>query len=295
MPGGRMPARRLSLAVFLMGLALFFGNDLLAWFRFGFSSSLYSYTLLIPFITLYLLQDKELRCSGGHPRAWGRRGLVSAGVLFAVFALPGFGRSDPSGELNRIRLALMIVALAGGLALYWGVSGWRVRMFPVLFLFVMIPLSPETESVFNELLQRASGWLAYHLIRFTGTPVVKDGPFLILPDLFLEVAEECSGIRSTLVLLITSALMAYLFLRRAATRTAFVLAVLPLGILRNAFRILVISWLTLYVDAGVIHGPLHRRGGPLFFGLSLAILLGWGLFLRRWDKRSELETKRSGK
>ena len=290
---GPRPAGGLPFALFLAGWAFLFGCDLLIWFRFGLESSLYSYTLLIPCISLYLLRDKRLRQIRAQAPAWGGHGLIVAGTVCAALALGGWGRWDAGGDLNRFRLVVMVVALVGGLVLWWGFKGWRARMFPALFLFFMIPLPPGWEHALSMLLQRASGWLAYYLIRGTGTPIVREGPFLILPDLLLEVAEECSGIRSTLVLVITSALAAYLFLQRFPIRAAFVAVVLPLGIFRNAFRILVISLLTIYVDPEVIRGPLHRRGGPLFFGLSLLVLMAWGLFLRRWERRSAKDNDRS--
>jgi len=54
--------------------------------------------------------------------------------------------------------------------------------------------------------------------------------------------------------------------------------VIPLGILRNGFRILVIGMLCVFVGPHMIDSPIHHRGGPLFFALSLVplfILLWW--------------------
>jgi exosortase/archaeosortase family protein len=62
------------------------------------------------------------------------------------------------------------------------------------------------------------------------------------------------------------------------------LFVIPLGILRNAFRILTISLLTIHWDPGVIHGPLHHRGGPVFFAISLIPFFGV-LWVLKWAER----------
>src|SRR5207244_4861510 len=98
------------------------------------------------------------------------------------------------------------------------------------------------------------------------------------------IAPECSGIRSSWMLFITSLLAAHLFLKKPWRRSVLVAAVIPLGILRNGFRILVIGLLCVHVGPEMIHSALHRRGGPLFFALSLVplFLLLW------WLRRSEV-------
>ena len=90
-----------------------------------------------------------------------------------------------------------------------------------------------------------------------------------LPNITIEVAQECSGIRSSWVLLMTSILAANLFLKTSWRRFALVAFVIPLAILRNGFRILVIGLLCVNIGPQMIHSVIHRRGGPLFFALSL--------------------------
>jgi len=113
-----------------------------------------------------------------------------------------------------------------------------------------------------------------------------------MPGIVLEVAQECSGIRSSWVLFITSLLASYLFLQSAWRRTFLVLFVLPLGVIRNAFRILVIALLCVHIGPEMINSAVHRRGGPLFFALSLIplfILMWW---LRRGDRGHNLNRHR---
>jgi exosortase/archaeosortase family protein len=104
-----------------------------------------------------------------------------------------------------------------------------------------------------------------------------------LPNIVIEVAQECSGIRSSWVLLITSLLAADLFLKSTWRRALLVCFVIPLAIVRNGFRIAVIGLLCFHFGPQMIHSIIHRRGGPLFFALSLIplfILLWW---LRRGE------------
>ena len=84
-------------------------------------------------------------------------------------------------------------------------------------------------------------------------------------------------------LFITSLLAGHLFLRSPWKKTALALAVVPLAILRNGFRIFTIGMLCVHVDPAMIKSPVHTRGGPLFFVLSLAPFF---LFLW-WLRKSE--------
>ncbi len=106
-----------------------------------------------------------------------------------------------------------------------------------------------------------------------------------LPGVVLEVAQECSGIRSSWVLFITSLLASHLFLRGPWRRIVLVAFVIPLGIVRNGFRILVIGLMCVYIGPHMIDSVIHRHGGPLFFVLSLGplfLLLWW---LRRGEEQ----------
>lgn len=63
----------------------------------------------------------------------------------------------------------------------------------------------------------------------------------------MEVAPQCSGIRSSLVLFITSLIGGYLFLRSPWRRFALAAFVLPLALLRNGFRVFVLGQLCVQV------------------------------------------------
>jgi exosortase len=133
----------------------------------------------------------------------------------------------------------------------------------------------------------ASAEVANLLFHLSGTPFIRDGAVFQLPNITIEVAQECSGIRSSLVLLMTSILAANLFLKTSWRRAVLVAFVIPLGILRNGFRILVIGLLCANVGPEMIHSPIHTRGGPLFFVLSLIpfLLVLW------WLNRGEARTR----
>jgi exosortase len=134
-------------------------------------------------------------------------------------------------------------------------------------------------------LQTGSADLAYLFLSASGMPVVRDGFVFYLPSLTIEVAKECSGIRSSLSLLVTGALAAYFFLRTPGARSLLVLTLVPIAIIKNAVRIFVLTALGVYVDPRIIASDLHRKGGFLFFLLALVLVGVVIVLLKRYEKK----------
>jgi exosortase C (VPDSG-CTERM-specific) len=133
----------------------------------------------------------------------------------------------------------------------------------------MVPLPASSTSGVENFLQHGSALVADGLFKLFGMPVFYHDLIFQLPGISLRVAPECSGIHSSLALLITSMLAGYFFLRQPWQRVVLALAVIPLGLLRNGFRVFVIGELCVQISPDMINSYIHRHGGPLFFVLSL--------------------------
>jgi exosortase/archaeosortase family protein len=103
----------------------------------------------------------------------------------------------------------------------------------------------------------------------------------------IEVAKECSGIRSSLSLIITALLAGHFFLRTGWSRALLVLAIVPITILKNGFRIAMLSILGVYVDERILGSDLHRKGGILFFIMALVLVWGVIALLRKSEGKPE--------
>jgi exosortase len=116
-----------------------------------------------------------------------------------------------------------------------------------------------------------------------GVPVTQDGILLSIPGLDIEVARECSSIRSSLMLVITTMVLGHLFLGSWWRKGLLILAAVPLAVLKNGFRIFTIAELGTRVDPGFFDGNLHHRGGIIFFAISLAVMGALLWVLRRTE------------
>ncbi len=254
--------------------------------RFSLQEEHYSHIILIPLIGASLLVLERKKIFFHVETRWrAGLGLLAAGAL--VYSL-GQRYSAAASENDQLSIATfaVVVIWVGGFVLCYGLRAFRAGLFPVLFLFLMVPIPDFFLNHAIVWLQRGSAEVSSALFELVGVPVFRTGFTFALPGVTIEVAEECSGIRSSLALLIMSLLAGHLFLRSARTKAGLIMATLPLLMVKNGIRIVTLSLLSIYADPGFLTGSLHSRGGILFFLLALLLLVP----LLRVLQRSEMTT-----
>jgi exosortase C (VPDSG-CTERM-specific) len=275
-------------ACFVVVLLGAFAQPLFVLLNYAARSDLYSYILLIPFVSAYLiyLRRDELPKNYVIDLPFAIAFLVT-GVATLAFTCWYFAGRAPAGNARIILLTLLFLCcLAAGGFFFLGRDWMRAAAFPLAYLIFMVPMPDAMADALETASKYASAEVANVLFHLSGTPFVRAGAVFQLPNITIEVAQECSGIRSSWVLLMTSILASNLFLKTPWRRFALVAFVIPLAILRNGLRILVIGLLCVNVGPQMIHSIIHRRGGPVFFVLSLIPLL----LLLWWLRRGEIRT-----
>lgn len=266
-----------------LAVTLLFASVLIDLAQFALGGTMFSHVILIPFIAAYLASLRwKTAVAQSAPSV---RVAVIPLVLGVAFL--GGGRAAAASSEERLcfwTAAFVLFIIAAALRFL----GWptvRQLAFPFAFLFFMVPLPPVIMDGFEIFFQHASALAATVMMKISGLPAIRDGLFFFLPGFAIEVAQECSGIRSTLVLFITSLVAGYLLLRRHRDRAILTVAIVPLAILRNGFRIFSLAWLSVEVNPDIIDSALHHRGGPIFFALSLIPLFLLLLLLRKLEKK----------
>ena len=273
--------RLLCFAGLTLVLVLGFAGPLSSLAAYAYATELHSHILLVPFVSVYLLQlrRKELSSERSSSPAFAAPLLLVAAVLLLI-PQPADWRDALS-----LRIVSFVVFVAGICFLCFGKAWVKSAAFPLAFLVFLVPVPGPLLAAAENVLTAGSVAAAESFFKLAGTPVYRDGQTLQLPGLVLEVARECSGIRSTLVLFITSLVATQLILKSPWRRALLVAAIIPLGIFRNGFRILVIGLLCVQRGPQMIDSVIHRKGGPLFFAISLIplFLLAW--WLRRGESK----------
>ncbi|OPY66808.1 MAG: Transmembrane exosortase (Exosortase_EpsH) [Syntrophorhabdus sp. PtaU1.Bin050] len=245
-----------------------------------------SYILLIPFTSAWLIYIKRQAIFGGV--RWAPVPGITLSLLGSVGYFLGSHLLHASRQNDFVSLMMLCILLfwIGGYVLCFGTAAFRKALFPLLFLSFMIPLPGLLMTRIVSILQIGSTWMTFVLFKVVGIPFELKGFVFHCRNLNIEVAETCSGIRSSLTLLIAGILVSHLFLKTYLRRLVLVFAVFPLAFLKNGIRILTLSAFALYVDREFLPlHYLHRYGGIIFF--LLALLLLW--IILRTLRKSEFK------
>ncbi len=268
--------------LFLSGVVLtllFFWSDGGELLSLAWNDSRYTHIALVPVVSVFLIlfeRDRIFRRVEYSPRL----GLALAGLAAVIYAAAKIW-SEPLGYYNTLTLiaAALLLVWVAAFVLFFGARCAQAAQFSLALLLLAIPIHPNIVEVAEVFLQKGSADVTYLIFRATSVPVFREGLVFSLPGVTIEVAEECSGIRSGISLLITALVIGHLYLRTGWGQVCCVLLTIPIAIVKNAARIAILATLGAYVSKDYLHGNLHHHGGPLFSILSLAMLLAsvWAL------------------
>ncbi|MBZ5657837.1 MAG: exosortase [Acidobacteriia bacterium] len=268
--------------VFLCGLSIVvWWHALVITLRLALDNEAYTHILLIVPLSLALIY-LQLRT---HPQTFESSSsagslLLAAALMIAGFASWGAPRIAADLRLSIGMFALVVWWIASVVACF-GTRALRSFLLPLCFLFWMVPIPAAGLNWIIPFLQNESAVAARVLFRIAGVPVTQDGTLLDIPGLSIEVARECSSIRSSLVLIVMTMFLARLFLRSWWRKGIVIAAAIPLSVAKNGLRIFVIAELGTRVDPGYLDGNLHHHGGIVFLAIAVVIVSVFIWILRR--------------
>jgi exosortase len=261
----------------------FFWGPCVALGRFSLVNDSASHVVLIPFISTWLIyiERKQIfrRVSFDYSLS---------GVLFIISVVAYiWTQRSPASSAEVYMLAGYALALVflwiSGFVLFFGRGALKNGRFPLLFLFLTIPLPDALLNHSIYFLQKGSADIAEIIFDLLRVPVLREGFIFHLTHANIEVARECSGIRSSLALLILGLVVAHLLLRTVWKQVVFVIAGLLIMVVKNGVRIATLTILAEYVDPSFLYGRLHHQGGVVFFLLSLLLLVPLLWLLQRGE------------
>ncbi len=259
--------------------------------RFALYERFYAHMMLVPFVSAYFLFLKRRHVGLQNDFSF-KAGTVLCLIgilLFWVEEKNGLGLSQ-SSHLSLAVLSALIFWV-GGFVLLYGAKAFKTAAFPLLLLLFMVPIPGKALETIVYLLTCGSAEAAHGFFKLTGVSVLREGFTFHLPGLTIEVAEQCSGINSSIALFVASIVAGQLFLQTGWKKVVFVLSIFPITILKNGMRIVTLSLLGAYVDPRILSSDLHRKGGIPFFIVALAMLAPILWYLRRSEKGQGRRTK----
>jgi len=267
-----------------LGLAVCFFQPLHELIKLSLRDDLYSHVPLIPLVSFYLIWSKrrELPEPSLPNRTFaGALAVLGLATLMVSVAATQGTVDRTTEDMLFLRILAFLFFLVGTAAWTLGKKTLGALAFPFALLIFILPFPTIVRNGLETFLQYGSAAVAHSLFKLSDTSVFYHDLIFRLPGINLQVAPECSGIRSSLALFITSVVAGHFFLRSRWKCALLSLAVIPLALLRNGFRIFTIGELCVHISPDMINSYIHRQGGPVFFALSLIpfFLLLW-LLLR---------------
>lgn len=216
-------------------------------------------------------QRPPLRAGKPVPSLLALAGLLA---LFTVARITG---------ILEIEAFAMYGAIVAGLYFIFGGALIRAIWLPLVYLaFTLPPPDTVVVAVTQPIKIAISSWAVSALHAF-GLPIASSGVTIQIGQYELLVAAACAGLNSIVTL--TALCLFYVYLRHRSDPFAFLviaLAAIPIAVLSNFIRVLVLVLVTYYMGDAAAQGFLHDFAGLLMFGIALFAVFGIDMIATRF-------------
>lgn len=198
----------------------------------------------------------------------------------------------PAWFLSRITAAIQIEGfLTYGLVLTAayariGAAALRRMLFPLFYFAFIFPVPSTVVDTLTLPMKIGISRFSVWLLALLGYPVGGQGVMLQIGQYQLLVAAACAGLNSIVSLGALSLL--YIHLRygdRLGYAFGFAALIIPIALLANFVRVLILLLLTYHFGEHAAQGYMHTFAGLVMFTVALVALGGVDLLLRRLDSR----------
>jgi exosortase len=281
-------SRWLLFGSWILLCSLLFLKPLISLVRLSLTQDDMSHLIVIPFVVACLLFVER------HPILRSTRSDIALGSLFVVLALGIVATTKmhegslPSDLQLSVNILALLVLCIAGFTLFFGRTATRAACFPLLYLFLMVPPPDFLLYRVIYLLEAGSADITGALFDLLRVPALREGFIFHLPQVSIAVEKECSGIRSSMALLILALPVVHFGFKRLWKKVAFLGCAMLVMIVKNGIRIVTLTLLAMYVDPSFLFGKLHHRGGIVFFLLGLLLLVPIYLALQVGESPSRL-------
>jgi len=238
----------------------------------------FSHGFLVPPFSAWLIRERRAEL-----RAFASRGSLLPGIFLVLIGVAMLVVGKACGEYFTMRSSLVFVT--GGI--FWivfGGEGFRLCLFPLAFLFFMVPIPYILYDAIAFPLKMLASWFGEHSLTLVGVPVFREGNIIVLPNLQLEVADACSGIRSLVSLMALATVVAYLFGLGILLGMVLLIFCFPVSVGTNSLRIFMTGIISNGYGSEYAKGFFHDISGWLVSLLGMASMVVLGLILRKFKK-----------
>jgi exosortase D (VPLPA-CTERM-specific) len=247
-------------------LGVYFYPALARLYSIWMSSDEYSFGIMIPFISAFMLWQRRDRLALiRFEPTWAGVAVLLLGLVLGTIA-------QLAGSAT-ISLYSFLLALAGLALAFLGRRGFMVVAAPLAMLFLMLPLPDVVFRNLSAMLQLISSRLGVEMLRLMGVSVFLEGNVIDLGTMKLQVVEACSGLRYLFSLVTLGVIAAYFYRGPLWQKLLLVASTLPITVLMNSFRIAVVGMTVEHFGRSAAEGVLHDfEGVVVFLGCTLILI-----------------------
>jgi EpsI family protein len=136
----------------------------------------------------------------------------------------------------------------------------------------MVPLPDGLVDKLHWPFQIFTAASAEELLKFFNVPVFRSDQFIQLPNVTLEIAKACSGVRYLISTMVLSIPLAFITQKSRVQRTLLFCFAALIGVCANPVRVTLVAVWAYYVG-GDVHGPLHLFQGYVVYVTGMVILV----------------------
>ena len=193
------------------------------------------------------------------------------------------------GNLAAVRVVQhlgVVTMLAALVPLIFGVKICKQLLFPIVFLFFMVPAG---EFLVPTLMKHTADVTIWAL-QLSGIPVYRENMHFTLPTGRWSVVEACSGLRYIIAALVLAFMFAYLNYKTWTKKIVFVLLCLAIAIVANWIRAYMVVLVGHFSNMKYGTGDDHIYYGWVFFGIVMFGIFWFGTQWRDEDMDSSSAT-----
>jgi len=238
-----------------------------------------SHGFAVPLISAFLVWSRRRLLAEAEIRG----SLIGLPVLLLAMAMLVGGWLGGESFIARLSLPL---ALFGVVLFLMGRRVAAQTWMAIAYLVFMVPLPYVTLKALTYQSRLFDAGITATVMGWLGVPVLRAGVMLHLPNMTLEVADDCSSVPAIAALLALGAAYAQMQERPGWARVALTLSAAPLGLFSNIVRLILTTLGAYYLGPIALNNTIHKFNGTSVFLLTVLLLVVLDAVLARFYRRT---------
>lgn len=241
----------------------------------------YAHAFFILPVSLWFVYRKKEELSEAFATTEKKFGAGSLIIFLLGGAMYAFGWQQ---DYMVVSTFAVIPFLYGFIGFLYGRQVQKLVLFPILYLLLLVPPPFAILDRITLPLRYLSAFAVERSFQLFKVPITREGLSYVIMGEAMMIDEACSGFRSLITMFSLGLAYVYVTDSKLIKKAALVASIVPLSIIGNIIRIIIVSLLAAWFGAELAQGFMHSFSGIIVF---LFIVLGFIAIETFWSKFSK--------